>query len=134
MKVFIDFAGAVGTGIVLLGASMIDVSDPVVVTAGAAMLATLTGAVKVLWDRNTTLSKTTDVALSKCEDEHKRASVKYEEDRRLSDERMNVLIQQVISLSGEVGMMKGRIIGFQEATEKAEAQSIARDAANHPQT
>jgi len=86
---------------------MIDVSDPVVVTAGAAVLAALTSAVKVLWDRNTALSKTTDIALSKCEAEHVNASAK-----------VDVLVQKVIELSGQVGKMQGRIEGFQEATGK----------------
>jgi hypothetical protein len=109
---------------------MIDVSDPVVVTAGGTFLAGLTGVVKVLWDRNTALSKATDVALSKCEEEHQKAAAKYDEDRRLSSERVNVLIQQVITLSEAVGTMKGRIQGFQEATEKAEAVA-AREHAEH---
>lgn len=121
-----NVVGAVATGSLLIGTSMIDVSDPVVVTIAGGILAGMTGAIKVLWDRNNSLSKDTATALSKCEEEHKKASQKYDEDRKLSDERMNVLIQQVISLSGEVGLMKGRIQGFQEATEKSE-----RDAATH---
>jgi hypothetical protein len=121
--------GAVSAVIFLLGTSMIDVSDPVVVGAGGTLLAALTGAVKVLWDRNNALSKATDAALEKCETEHKRAAERYDADNKTSAERMNVLIQQVISLSSEVGMMKGRIIGFQEATDKAEA--IARENASH---
>lgn len=112
--------GAVVTGGLLLGTSMIDVSDPVIVTAGGGLMAALTGAVKVLWDRNNHLSKTTDVALAKCEEEHSKAAAKYDNDRKLSDERMTVLIDKVITLSGEVGILKGRIQGFQEATEKAE--------------
>jgi hypothetical protein len=110
-------AGALGSGIIMFGSAMLDVSDPVIVAAGGTVLAGLTGAVKVLWDRNTALSKATDVALSKCEDEHKKAADRYDSDMKLSAERMNVLIEKVISLSSEVGMMKGRIQGFQEATD-----------------
>ena len=121
--------GAVATGALLFGTSMVDVSDPAIVAAAGVLFAALTGAVKLLWDRNNALSTATDAALLKCETEHKRASERYDADRKLSDERTNVLIQQVISLSGEVGLMKGRIMGFQEATDKAEA--IAREAASH---
>ena len=110
-------AGALGSGIIMFGSAMLDVSDPVIVTAGGTVLAGLTGAVKVLWDRNTALSKATDVALSKCEAEHKRASEKYDQETHISAERMNVLIEKVIALSGEVGLMRGRIQGFQEATD-----------------
>lgn len=123
MDVFSENAiGAVATGAMLFGVSMIDVSDPVIVTIGGSILAAMTGAIKVLWDRNNALGRATAEALGKCEEEHKIAAAKYDGDRKLSDERMNVLIQQVISLSGEVGLMKGRIQGFQEATEKAERQ------------
>lgn len=124
-----NIIGAVATGALLLGTSMIDVSDPVIVGAVGVLFAALTGAVKVLWDRNNALGQTTTVALSECKTEHQKASEKYDSDRKLMDERMNVLIQQVISLSGEVGLMKGRIMGFQEATDKAEA--IAREQAHH---
>jgi ribonuclease PH len=125
----LEVSGAVGTGLLVFGASMIDVSDPVIVAAGGTILAALTGAVKVLWDRNNKLSQTTDIALSKCEEEHKRSAIRYDENQRQSAERMNVLIEKVISLSGEVGLMKGRIQGFQEATDKAE--TIARERAAH---
>lgn len=117
--------GSVATGVLLLGTSMIDVSDPIVVGIGGTILAGLTGAIKVLWDRNNALSKATADALGKCEEEHKNAAAKYDGDRKLADDRMNVLIEKVITLSGEVGVLKGRIQGFQEATEKAE-----RDAHN----
>ncbi len=117
--------GAVATWVLLLGTSMIDVSDPIVVGIGGTILAGLTGAIKVLWDRNNALSKDTAIALGKCEEEHKNAAAKYDSDRKRADERMNVLIEKVITLSGEVGVLHGRIQGFQEATEKAE-----RDAHN----
>lgn len=120
MRLIEECTGAVFTGFLLLGSAMIDVSDPVIVTIGGGILAALTGTVKVLWDRNNKLSATTDVALAKCEEEHRRTNEKYDNDRKLSDERMNVLIEKVITLSGEVGVLKGRIQGFQEATEKAE--------------
>lgn len=120
MSLIEECTGAVLTGFLLLGSAMIDVSDPVIVTIGGGILAALTGTVKVLWDRNNKLSATTDVALAKCEAEHRRTNEKYDNDRKLSDERMNVLIEKVITLSGEVGVLKGRIQGFQEATEKAE--------------
>lgn len=127
MKVLIeDVAGAVATGLFIIGSSMIDVSDPVVVTVGTTVMAALTGAIKVLWDRNNALSKATDIALEKCEQEHAKASAKYDNDiqkasekyelqHQRSSEQTNVLIQQVIALSGEVGTMKGRIQGYQEA-------------------
>lgn len=92
-----------------LAATMIDVSDPVIVTIGGTVLATLTGAVKVLWDKNTKLSETTEIALSKCENEHKASAA-----------RMDALVQQVIALSAEVGTLKGRIQGYQEAKEQEE--------------
>lgn len=120
MRLIEECTGAVFTGFLLLGSAMIDVSDPVIVATGGGILAALTGTVKVLWDRNNKLSATTDVALAKCEDEHRKTSAKYDNDRKISDERMNVLIEKVITLSGEVGVLKGRIQGFQEATEKAE--------------
>lgn len=106
-------ASAVGGVLGLLGATMIDISDPVVAGIGLTLFGCLSGAVKVLWDKNSTLSKTTEVALSKCEDEHKRSS-----------ENIASLTQQVIALSGEVGLMKGRIQGFQEASDKAEAAHL----------
>lgn len=126
-----NIAGAVFTGSLVLGASMIDVSDPVVVTIGGAILAALTGAIKVLWERNNTLIKATDAALEKCEAEHKNAALKYDSDRKLADERMNVLIDKVITLSSEVGVLKGRIQGFQEATEKAERDAAAHHDSDH---
>lgn len=122
-----NVVGAVVTGALILGTSMIDVSDPIVVAIGGGILAALTGAIKVLWDRNNALSQTTTVALSECKTEHQKASEKYDADRKLADERMNVLIEKVITLSGEVGVLKGRIQGFQEATEKAERDSAHRD-------
>lgn len=122
-----NIVGAVAAGALLLGTSMIDVSDPVVVGIGGTILAAMTGAIKVLWDRNNTLSKATEEALTKCEAEHKNAAAKYDSDRKLADERMNVLIEKVITLSGEVGLMKGRIQGFQEATDKAEREAAARE-------
>lgn len=125
MTLLTDVSGAAVTGLLVLGAAMIDVSDPVIVSAVAAVLASLTGAVKVLWDRNNALSKATDIALTKCEEEHKRSAARYDADTKTATERMNVLIEKVITLSGEVGILKGRIQGFQEATEKAE-----REAAN----
>lgn len=115
-----NIAGAIATGFLVLGTSMIDVSDPVVVGGIGVILAALTGAIKVLWDRNNTLAKATDTALSECKTEHQKAAEKYDCDRKLADERMNVLIDKVITLSSEVGVLKGRIQGFQEATEKAE--------------
>ena len=112
-----NVVGAVVTGALILGTSMIDVSDPIVVAIGGG----------ILWDRNNALSSTTTVALSECKTEHQKASEKYDADRKLADERMNVLIEKVITLSGEVGVLKGRIQGFQEATEKAERDSAHRD-------
>lgn len=103
--------GAVIAGSLILASAMIDVSDPVIVTAGTAVLAALTGAIKILWDRNNKLSATTEVALSKCESEHHKAA-----------ERMDVLVQQVIQLSAEVGNLKGRIQGYQEAKEQSQAK------------
>lgn len=126
-----NVVGAVVTGGLLFGTSIVDVSDPVVVTIGGAILAGLTGAIKVLWERNNTLSKVTDEALAKCEAEHKNAAAKYDSDRKLADERMNVLIDKVITLSGEVGVLKGRIQGFQEATEKAEREAAAHHDSDH---
>jgi len=133
MTVIEECAGAVITGFLLLGSAMIDVSDPVIVTIGGGILAALTGTVKVLWDRNNKLSATTDEALAKCETEHRRTNEKYDNDRKLSDQRMNVLIDQVITLSKEVGMLQGRIQGFHEATEKAErdAEREAEREAGH---
>ena len=127
MSIHTQIAGSVATGLLVFGTAMIDVSDPLIVTGVGTVLAGLTGAVKVLWDKNNALSKTTDVALLKCETEHKRASDRYDLDMKVSAERMNVLIEKVISLSSEVGIMKGRIQGFQEATDKAER--VARDEA-----
>lgn len=115
-----EVIGATLTGLLLLGAAMVDVSDPMIVTIGGGILAALTGTVKVLWDKNNKLSLHTDIALAKCEAEHRKTAQKYDDDRKLYDERLNVLIQQVITLSKEVGMLTGRIQGFQEATEKAE--------------
>lgn len=125
MNLLEECTGAVATGILLIGASMIDVSDPVIVAIGGGILAALTGTVKVLWDRNNKLSATTDQALAKCEAEHRRANEKYDFDRKQFEERMTVLIEKVISLSSEVGVLKGRIQGFQEATEKAERDANA---------
>lgn len=104
-----ETAGAVVAVSLILASAMIDVSDPVIVTAVTTVLAAMGGAIKILWDKNNKLSATTEIALSKCESEHQKAS-----------ERMDSLIQQVISLSSEVGVLKGRIQGFQEASEKAE--------------
>ena len=109
MKILsLDIIGAATTGLAILASSMIDVSDPVVVSAGTIILGALTGAVKVLWDRNNKLSASTDVALAKCEEEHRKTTA-----------NMDLLVQQVIKLSSEIGTMTGRIQGFQEATAKA---------------
>jgi hypothetical protein len=129
MQIIQDVTGAVATGLLLLAAAMIDVSDPLIVTAGTAMFAMLSGAIKLLWDRNNTLANKTDAALSRCEEEHHRAAAKYEADQKQAVDKMNTLVNQVIALSGEVGLMKGRIQGFQEATEKAD--NIARDKVSH---
>lgn len=115
-----DIACGAATGIVFFAASMVDVSDPVIIGIGTTILGGLAGAIKILWDRNNKLSNSTDKALSKCEEEHQKSAA-----------RMDVLIEKVIALSSEVGIMKGRIQGFQEATEKAERREVARDAAHH---
>lgn len=120
MTLIEECACAVVTGFLLIGTAMIDVSDPVIVTIGGGILAALTGTVKVLWDRNNKLSTTTDIALAKCEEEHRKANSKYDADRKAFEERMDLLVDKVITLSGEVGVLKGRIQGFHEATEKAE--------------
>lgn len=104
-----ETVGAVAAGAIILASAMIDVSDPVIVTAGTAVLAALTGAIKILWDRNNKLSAATDAALSKCESEHHKAA-----------ERMDNLVQKVIDLSAEVGNLKGRIQGYQEARDQHE--------------
>ncbi len=129
MTLFEECSGAVLTGMLLLGSAMIDVSDPVIVTIGGGILAALTGTVKVLWDRNNKLSIATDVALSKCEEEHRKANAKYDADRKESEQRMTVLIDQVIKLSSEVGMLQGRIQGFQEATTQHERERDAHHGA-----
>lgn len=115
-----DIACGALTGAGIIAASMVDVSDPVIVGIGTTVLGGLAGAIKILWDKNNKLSASTDVALSKCEEEHRNAAA-----------RMDTLIQQVISLTSEVGVMRGRIQGFQEATEKSERQQVAREAAAH---
>lgn len=117
----LDVIGAAATGMLILGSSMIDVSDPVVVSAGTIILGALTGAVKVLWDRNNKLSASTDVALLKCEEEHKKTT-----------SNMDALVKEVIVLSEKVGLMTGRIQGFQEATAKAsEVADRERDSMRH---
>ena len=115
-----ETTGFVVAGLVLLGTAMIDVSDPIIMAAGTTILGILTGAVKVLWDRNNKLSAATDVALQQCKEEHQKAA-----------SNMDTLIKQVITLSGEVGVLTGRIQGFQEATEKATAASNARNKEAH---
>ena len=114
-----DIAAGVLAGAVIAG-SMIDVSDPVIVGIGTTIVGGLAGAIKLLWDRNNKLSASTDLALSKCEEEH-----------TVSRARMDMLIQQVIQLTSEVGTMRGRIQGFQEATDKSEKREAAREAASH---
>ncbi len=106
-----ETAGAVVAGSLIVASAMIDVSDPVIVTAVTAVLAALTGAIKILWDRNNKLSAATDAALSKCETEHHKAA-----------ERMDNLVQKVIELSAEVGTLKGRIQGYQEAKEQSQGK------------
>tara|TARA_R110002126_G_scaffold53672_1_gene145546 strand:+ start:745 stop:1083 length:339 start_codon:yes stop_codon:yes gene_type:complete len=106
-----NITGAAATGLLLVGSSVIDVSDPIVVATGGAAVAALTGAIKVLWDKNNKLSAATDIALTKCEDEHKKASA-----------NMDLLVQQVISLTGEVGEMRGRIKGYHEALDETKNQ------------
>lgn len=120
-----EVTGFVLAGFLLLGTAMIDASDPVVLGVATAVLGTLTGAVKVLWDRNSALTKQTDVALAACKEEHTKAAEKYENDRKLANERTNVLIDKVIKLSGEVGTLTGRIQGFNEAIQKADADARA---------
>lgn len=117
-----DVAYAVGAGTVVIAAAMIDVSDPVIVTIGATILGGLTAAIKILWNRNNTLSTATEKALSDCEAKHVTQEARYD-----------VLVQQVIKLTAEVSNMEGRIAGFQEATDKAERREVAREAANHGQ-
>lgn len=120
-----EVTGFVAAGFVLLGTAMIDVSDPIVLGGATTVLATLTGAVKVLWDRNSALTKQTDIALAACKEEHTKTAEKYELDRKLANERTNVLIDRVITLSGEVGMLNGRIQGFNEAIQKKDADERA---------
>ena len=121
MNTIENVLGTVLAGLIVVGTAMIDVSDPLIVTAGTAMIAGLTGALKVLWDRANTLANKTDIALAKCEEEHQKAA-----------ERVNVLFEKVITLNGEVGMMKGRIQGFQEATDKADAERRSKESHSTP--
>lgn len=109
-----ETTGFVVAGLVLLGTAMIDVSDPIIMAAATTVLGVLTGAVKVLWDRNNKLSAATDVALQQCKEEHQKAAA-----------NMDTLIKQVITLSGEVGVLTGRIQGFNEAIQKKEADDRA---------
>jgi hypothetical protein len=96
----------------------------VIVTIGGGILAGLTGTVKVLWDRNNKLSEKTEIALAQCEAEHKRSKLSYDADRTQLVSQMNELVQRVIELSSEVGVLKGRIEGYQErAREQANAAS-----------
>ena len=68
-----------------------------VAIAGAAAL-------KVLWARVTTQIEGTAKALEDCHGEHKMSAVKIDS-----------LHMKLVELSGEVGEMRGRILGFQEA-------------------
>jgi hypothetical protein len=100
MTLFEECSCAVLTGMLLLGSAMIDVSDPVIVTIGGGILAALTGTVKVLWDRNNKLSTTTDIALAKCQEEHRKANSKYDADRKAFEERMDLLVALELRVSG----------------------------------
>lgn len=117
-----DIAGAVVTGVLILATAMIDVSDPIVITIGGGILAGLTGTVKVLWDRNNKLTEKTELALAHCQAEHQQSKDRYEADRNQLISQMNELVSKVIALSSEVGVLKGRIEGYQErAREDAKA-------------
>lgn len=111
-----DVTYGIAIGGLIVGASMVDVSDPVVVGIGTVVVGGLSGAIKILWDRNNKLSLSTDVALAKCEAEHKAASA-----------RVDKLTEQVIDLTSQVSMMKGRIQGFQEASDAAEQRQHEHD-------
>ena len=102
----------------VIGATMIDISDPIVVGVGTIAFGGLTGAIKVLWDRNTAQEKTTELALIECKSEHKKSA-----------EQVNTLVEKVIELSAAVGTLKGRIEGFQEATHKSDLDT--HEAKNH---
>lgn len=102
----------------LLGATMIDISDPIVIGLGTVAFGGLTGAIKVLWDRNSAQARVTDAALSECREEHIKAAAK-----------VDTLVEKLIDLSGMVGTLKGRIEGFQEASNKADDEAHKK---NHP--
>lgn len=92
---------------VVVAASMVDVSDPVIVAIGTAVMGGMGGAIKLLWDRNNKLASTTEIALAQCQDEHRATAKRYD-----------TLMGQVVSLSSEVGNLTGRIQGFQEAEQR----------------
>lgn len=104
MRDLIEESVGVAVGMAVVAVTMIDLGDPAVLTIGGAILATLTGTVKVLWDRTLAFSAATEAALTRCETEHKTAGM-----------RMDALVQQVIDLTGQVNNLQGRIQGFQEA-------------------
>ena len=91
----------------MIGTTMIDASNPAVIGVATAAFGAIGTAVKILWDRNTAQERKNDMAFQRCEDEHVKTSLKVDQ-----------LVETVIELSGVVGTLKGRIQGFQEATNK----------------
>jgi len=93
----------------MIGATMIDASNPAVIGVATAAFGAIGTAIKILWDRNTAQERKNDLAFQRCEDEHVKTSLKVDQ-----------LVETVIELSGVVGTLKGRIQGFQEATNKTD--------------
>ena len=89
-----------------------DMTDPTTLTAVGVVASAGAAAIGKLW--TTIIDQHADVkkSLQHCEDEHEKARSKIEQ---LSD--------CMATLKSEVGHLKGRMEGFQEAENKRESQS-----------
>ncbi len=89
-----------------------DMSDPATLAAVAAVATTGAGAIGKLWATVVAHHNDVKAALAHCEDEHEKARNKIE-----------ILTDAMATLKSEVGHLKGRMEGFQEAENKRSEQS-----------
>ena len=89
-----------------------DMTDPTTLTAVGVVASAGAAAIGKLW--TTIMEQQADVkkALEHCEDEHEKARNK-----------IDLLIDNMATLKSEVGHLKGRMEGFQEAENKRSEQS-----------
>lgn len=92
-----------------------DMSDPATLAAVAAVATTGAGAITKLWATVVSYHNDVKSALAHCEEEHEKARNKIE-----------LLVESMSTLKSEVGHLKGRMEGFQEAEDRREESHKGR--------